>query len=61
VPNNESWNYGRQGFDRRRNLQFNWAYDIPNLGKKLNSKLLGVIYGPLDSVRDFLRSERGAV
>ncbi len=41
VPNNESWNYGRQGFDRRQNLQVSWAYDIPNLGRKLNSKVLG--------------------
>jgi len=41
VPSNESWNYGRQGFDRRQNLQFSWAYDIPNVGKKMNSKILG--------------------
>jgi hypothetical protein len=41
VPNNEVWNYGRQGFDRRQNLQASWSYDFPNLGKKYNSKLLG--------------------
>jgi hypothetical protein len=41
VPNNESWNYGREGYDRRQNLQFSWAYDIPNLGRKVNSKILG--------------------
>jgi len=43
VPNNESWNYGPLSFDRRQNLQFNYSYDIPNLGKKLNSKALGVL------------------
>jgi hypothetical protein len=43
VPDNEAWNYGRQGFDRRQNLQINWSYDIPGLGKKLNSKVLGAI------------------
>jgi hypothetical protein len=41
VTSNESWNYGRQGFDRRQNLQFSWAYEMPNVGKKVNSKLLG--------------------
>jgi hypothetical protein len=43
VPNNESWNYGRQSFDRRQNLQVNWSYDIPGLGKALNSKVLGAV------------------
>ena len=43
VPNNEAWNYGRLGFDRRHNLGFNWSYEIPGLGKKLNSKVLGAI------------------
>ena len=43
VPNNESWNYGRQGFDRRQNLQINWSYDIPGLGKALHSKVLGAV------------------
>jgi len=41
VPNNDQWNYGRQGFDRRQNFQVSWAYDIPNLGRKFNSKILG--------------------
>ncbi len=41
VPNNANWNYGLQGFDRRQNFQFNWAYEFPNLGKKYSSKLLG--------------------
>ena len=43
VPNNEAWNYGRQGFDRRQNLQASWSYDFPNMGKKYNSKLLGAL------------------
>jgi hypothetical protein len=43
VPNNEAWNYGRQGFDRRQNLQASWSYQIPGLGHMLNSKILGAI------------------
>jgi hypothetical protein len=43
VPNNAEWNYGRQGFDRRQNLQINWSYDIPGLGMKLRSKVLGAV------------------
>jgi hypothetical protein len=43
VPNNETWNYGRQGFDKRQNLQVNWSYDIPGIGKALNSSVLGLI------------------
>jgi hypothetical protein len=43
VPNNEAWNYGRLSFDRRQNLQFNYTYNFPDLGKKVNSKLLGVV------------------
>ncbi len=43
VPNNESWNYGRQAFDRRQNFQFNWSYEIPGLGQKLHSKALGAV------------------
>ncbi len=42
VPNNEAWNYGRLSTDRRHNLQVNYTYELPRLGKKLNSKLLGV-------------------
>jgi hypothetical protein len=42
VPNNEAWNYGRTGADRRHNLGLSYTYEIPSLGKKLNSKLLGV-------------------
>jgi hypothetical protein len=43
VPNNYTWNYGNQGFDRPQNLQVNWSYEIPGLGKALNSKVLGAI------------------
>ncbi|HLK62921.1 MAG TPA: carboxypeptidase regulatory-like domain-containing protein [Bryobacteraceae bacterium] len=43
VPNNEAWNYGRLGFDRRHNFQFNYAYEFPNLGKRLGSKVLSAI------------------
>jgi hypothetical protein len=41
VPNNEAWNYGNLSFDRRQNLQINYNYDFPNLGRKYNSKILG--------------------
>ena len=43
VPNNQSWNYGPESFDRRQNLQMNYSYDFPNLGKKFNSKFLSAI------------------
>lgn len=43
VPNNEAWNYGPLGFDKRHNLQINYSYDIPNLGKRLNSKVLSAV------------------
>ena len=39
VPNNEAWNYGPNGFDRRQNLQINYSYDFPNLGKRLNQQV----------------------
>jgi hypothetical protein len=41
VPNNEAWNYGRLPFDIRHNVQANYTYDFPNLGRKVGSKLLG--------------------
>ena len=43
IPNNEEWNYGRLSTDRRSNLQFNYSYDLPNLGRKVGSKPLGVV------------------
>lgn len=41
VPDNEAWNYGRLGFDRRQNLQVNYSYEFPNVGKRVGSKILG--------------------
>ena len=41
VPDNEAWNYGPTAADRRHNLQVNYSYDIPNLGQRLHSKILG--------------------
>jgi hypothetical protein len=43
VANNEAYNYGRLSFDRRQNLQASWAYEIPGLGHKLHSKVLGAV------------------
>ena len=43
VPNNEAWNYGPNGFDRRQNLQINYSYDLPKLGRMVHSKILGVV------------------
>lgn len=41
VLDNEAWNYGRLGSDRRHNLQISYTYEIPRPGKALNSKFLG--------------------
>jgi hypothetical protein len=41
TVNNESRNYGPQGSDRRHNLSVTYSYDVPGLGKRLNSKFLG--------------------
>jgi len=43
VPNNHEWNYGRVSGDRPQNLQINFNYDIPGLGKKLGVKALGAL------------------
>lgn len=43
VANNEAYNYGRLPFDVRHNIQANYSYEIPGLGKKLNSKILGAV------------------
>jgi hypothetical protein len=40
---NHYWNYGPLGLDRNKSFTANYIYDIPNLGKKFNSKALGVI------------------
>ena len=40
---NHYWNYGPLSLDRNKSFTANYIYDIPKLGKKLNSKALGVI------------------
>jgi len=35
------WSYGPQGMDRNQILVFNYIYELPKLGKRLNSKPLG--------------------
>ena len=42
VPNNEEYNYGRLSTDRVQNLQINYNYNIPGIGKKMNSKPMGI-------------------
>jgi len=42
VPDNEKWNYGRLGQDRRLNLQVNWSYEIPN-ARRFIGKYLGAV------------------
>lgn len=37
------WNYGPLGYDIRHMASFNYNYDVPNLGKKFNNKILGAI------------------
>jgi hypothetical protein len=43
VANNEAWNYGRLGTDRRNNFLFNYNYDIPGPAKALGIRGLGLI------------------
>jgi hypothetical protein len=43
VPNNEAFYYGPNGNYRKHILALNYSYDIPNLGKRLNNKVLGVL------------------
>jgi hypothetical protein len=43
VPNNSEWNYGRLSIDRPTNLQINYTYEFPNLGKRYGIKALGAI------------------
>jgi len=43
VASNNEWNYGRLSTDRTHNVQINYNYDIPNLGKITGLKPLGVI------------------
>ncbi len=43
VANNDAYNYGRLGSDRRHNLQINYNYDLPNAAKAMGVKGLGLI------------------
>jgi hypothetical protein len=43
VASNDERNYGPQSIDRRQVMTVNYSYDIPMLGKALNSTLLGVL------------------
>jgi len=43
VPNNKEWNYGRVSGDRPSNLQINYTYNIPGLGKRLGVRALGAV------------------
>jgi len=43
VPDNEKWNYGRLGFDRRHNFQLNYSYEFPSLGKRMGSKVVSAV------------------
>ena len=37
------WSYGPLSLDRSQNFVFNYIYDIPKLGQKMNSKVLGIV------------------
>jgi hypothetical protein len=37
------WSYGPLSLDRAQNFVFNYIYDVPKLGKKYNSKALGIV------------------
>ncbi|MFB3776665.1 MAG: carboxypeptidase regulatory-like domain-containing protein [Bryobacteraceae bacterium] len=41
--NHKYWSYGPQSMDRSQVLVFNYIYDVPKLGERLNSKPLGWI------------------
>jgi hypothetical protein len=43
VPNNHEWNYGRVSTDRPENLQINFNYNIPGLGKRLGIRPLSAV------------------
>ena len=43
VANNKAWNYGRVAGDRPQNLQINFNYNIPGLGKRLGVRALGAV------------------
>lgn len=43
VANNDAWNYGPLGSDRRNNLQINYTYDIPGVARHFGVKFLGAV------------------
>jgi hypothetical protein len=43
LPDNESFYYGPNGNYRKHIFAFNYVYDFPNLGRRLNNKALGVV------------------
>jgi hypothetical protein len=43
VANNYARNWGPQSSDRRHVAAINYAYDLPNLGRKFNNKALGIL------------------
>jgi hypothetical protein len=43
VPNSESYFYGPNGNYRKHIFALNYSYDIPNLGQRLNNKVLAVL------------------
>jgi hypothetical protein len=43
VANNKEWNYGRVTGDRPQNIQINYNYDIPGLGKRFHMRALGAV------------------
>ena len=43
VPDNTKYFYGPTANYRKHIFAFNYSYDIPNLGQKLNNKILGIV------------------
>jgi hypothetical protein len=47
VPDNNARNYGPTSYDRRQNLQINYSYALPALGKGLESSAGGRVLGAI--------------
>jgi hypothetical protein len=47
VPDNNARNYGPLNFDRRQNLQINYSYALPGLGKGLRGSAGGKVLGAI--------------
>jgi hypothetical protein len=41
--NTHYWSYGPLSLDRSQNFVFNYIYDVPKLGRRMNSKALGIV------------------